>query len=93
MPTVIDTPERIDYDGYVETHELTTHELTIERPQPRGTRLGFWRTLAYRITTHLTHTPRARQTPSCSAPRPFETPMDRLVRAHPSLAPLALSVI
>jgi hypothetical protein len=93
MPAVIDTPERIDYDEYVETHELTKHGLTIERPQPRGTRPGFWRTLARGITTHPTRTPRVRHTPSCSIPRPFETPMDRLVREHPYLAILALSMI
>ena len=90
MPAVIDTPELIEY---IETHELTPHGLTIERPQPRGARPGFWRTLAHGIIKHLTHTPRVKQVPSCSARRPFETPMDRFVREHPSLAPLALSIV
>ena len=90
MPSVLDAPELIEY---VELHELTAHELTIERPQPRRAHPGFWRTLAHGIARHLTHTPRASQAPLCSAPRPFETPMDRLVREHPSLALLALSII
>jgi hypothetical protein len=90
MPAVIDTPELI---AHVETHELTTHGLTIERPEARRARPGFWRTLAYRSTTPLTQTPRASQAPSYSRHRPFETPMDRLVREHPSLAPLALSIV
>jgi hypothetical protein len=93
MPTVIDTPERIDDDEYVETHEFTTHDLTIERPQPRGTRPGFWRTLAHRITKRLTRTPRVRQTPLSSARQPFEAPMDRLVREHPWISILALAII
>ena len=90
MPSVLDAPELIEY---VETYELTTHELTIELPQPRRAHPGFWHRLAHEMTKHLTHTPRARQAPSCSRHRPFEAPMDRLVREHPSLAPLALSVI
>ena len=90
MPAAIDTPELIEY---VETHELTTHGLTIERLQPRRTRPGFWRTLVHGLTQHLTHTPRASQAPTCNAPRPFETPMDLFIREHPSLAPLVLSII
>ncbi len=85
MPSVLDAPELIEYDEI--------HELTIERPQPRRTRPGFWRTLAHGVTKHLTRTPRVRQTPSCTIPRPFETPMDRLVREHPSLAIYALAII
>ena len=90
MLSVLDAPELIEY---VETHELTTHELTIERPQSRRAQAGFWRMLMHRMTQHLIRTPRARQAPSCCARRPFETPMDRLVREHPSLAPLALAIV
>ena len=90
MPAVLDAPERIEY---VETHALTPHGLTIEQPQPRGTRPGFWRTLAHGITKHLTLTPRVRQTPSCSMSRPFEVPMDRFVREYPSLSILALAIM
>ena len=90
MPSVLDEPELIEY---VETHELTPHGLTIERPQSRGTRPGFWRTLVHGITKHLTRTPRVRQIPSCSTHRPFEAPMDRLIREHPSLSLLALAII
>jgi len=90
MPSVLDAPELIEY---VETHEFTTHELTIERPRPRGARPGFWRTLVHGITKHLTPAPQARQAPLSSTPRPFEAPMDRLVREHPSLAPLVLSIV
>ncbi len=93
MPSVLEAPELIDYDEYIETHELTIRELTIEQPQPRGTRPGFWRTLVHGITKRLTPTPRARQTPSCNVPRPFETPIDRLAREHQWLSILALAGI
>ena len=90
MPSVLDVPEFIEY---VETHELTAHELTIERPQLRRAHPGFWRTLVHRMTQHLTRTPRASQAPLCNVPRPFEMPMDRLAREYPSLSILALSII
>ena len=90
MPSVLEAPELIEY---VETHELTTHDLHIERPQPRRAHPGFWRTLAHGITTYLTPMPYERQAPLYSAHRPFETPMDRLVREHPSLAILALAIV
>ena len=90
MPSVLDAPERMEY---VETHELTTHDLTIEQPRTRRSRPGFWRTLAHRMTRLLTHTPRVRQVPSCRSNRPCEDPMDRLIREHRSLALLALSTV
>jgi hypothetical protein len=89
MPAVIETHE-LEIE-YVETHDLTIE--TLERPQPRGVRPGFWRTLAHGITTYLTPTPRERHAPVCGVRRPFETPMDRLVREHPSLATYALAII
>jgi hypothetical protein len=85
MTAILDTPERIDYDE--------THELTIERPQPRRSRPGFWDTLAHRITKHLTRTPRASQVPSCSIRQPFEAPMDRVTREHPWISILALAAV
>ena len=80
MPAVIDTPELIEY---VDTHELTTHELTIERPQQRRASPGFWRMLGHRMTQHLTPMPYERHAPSRSPHRPFEAPMDRLAREYP----------
>jgi hypothetical protein len=80
MPSVMDTPELVEY---VETHDLTIK--TPERPQPRRGRPGFWRTLVHRITTHLTPTPREQHVPSCSPRRPFETPADLLARQYPTL--------
>ena len=59
MPSVLDAPE------YVEPIE--THDLTIEQPHEGGARPGFWHTLAHRITTHLTSTPRERHAPVCHA--------------------------
>ena len=85
MPSVLDAPECVEH--------VETYDLHIEKPRARKAHPGFWRTLSHGITKHLTLTPRARQTPSCNAHRPFETPMDRLVREHPSLAILALSII
>jgi hypothetical protein len=80
MPSVMDAPELVEY---VEIHDLTIE--TLERPQPRGARPGFWRTLAHKITTHLRPTPRRRHAPSCSTPRPVETPTDLLARQYPAL--------
>ena len=85
MPSVLDAPE------YLEHVEI--QDLHIEKSRARRARPGFWRTLAHGIPKHLTRTPRAKQAPSCSVRRPFETPMDRFTREHPSLAPLALSII
>jgi hypothetical protein len=86
MPSVMDAPELVEY---VETHDLTIE--TLERPQPRRARPGFWRMLAHKITTHLRPTPRERHAPSCSVRRPFETPTDVLARQYPTLYLRALS--
>jgi hypothetical protein len=84
MPSIIDAPELCEY--------IETHDLTIERPQCHA-RPGFWRRLAHKITTGLYYRPCKRHAPSCSAPRSFETPMDLLVREHPSLSVYALAFI
>ena len=89
MPSVMDAPEL--ETAYVETYDLTIE--TIARPEPRGVRPGFWRTLMHGITAYLISTPRERHAPVCSVRRPFETPMDRLVREHPSLATYVLALI
>jgi hypothetical protein len=89
MPSVMDAPEL--ETEYVETYDHTIK--TIARPEPRGVRPGFWRTLVHGIPAYLTPTPRARHAPVCSVRRPFETPMDRLVREHPSLATYVLAII
>jgi len=86
MPAVIDTPE-------LELEHVETHDLTIETPQTRRARPGFWRSLAHGITTYLTPTPRQWHAPSCSVCRPFETSIDRLVREHPSLSVYALAIV
>ncbi len=88
MPSVIDTPELSEQIEHVETYDFN-----IERPQPRQTRPGFWRMLMHGITTYLTPTSRERHAPVCHVSRPFETPMDRLVREHPSVATYALAII
>ena len=88
MPSVLDAPERIEYIEYVETHDLH-----IEKPRVGRAHPGFWRTLAHGITKHLTHTPRARQAPSCSRPRPCEAPMDRVAQEYPWISILALAII
>ena len=90
MLSVLDAPECIED---VETHELTAHELTIERSQPRRAHPGFWRTLARWITKQLTPMPYERHAPSCSRHRPFEAPMDRFALGYPSISILALSIM
>src|SRR6266567_1702740 len=77
MLPVIDTPNE---------DQVEAHTLDRERPQARGARLGFWRSLAHGITTYLTPTPRERHAPSCSTCHPFEAPMDRLVQESSSLS-------
>ena len=91
MPSVMDAPELDIEIEYVETHDLVIE--TIERPLARPARPSFWRTLAHRISTYLTPTPRERRAPVCHVSRPFEAPMDRLVREHPSLATYVLAII
>lgn len=85
MPSVCTTPELI---AHVETPAILREHL-----QARRARLGFWRTLVHRITTHIPHTLREQQAPACTACRPFETPMDQLVREHPSLSVCVLATI
>jgi len=84
----------------IDTHDLEmehveTYDVPIEGPQPpaRQTRPGFWRTLVHRITTYLTMTRHERHAPLCHVSRPFETPIDRLIRERPFLAIYALSMI
>ena len=86
MPVVIDTPE-------LEMEHVETYDLTIETPQTRRARPGFWRSLAHGIVTYLTPTPRKWQAPSGSAPRPGETALDRLVREHSSLSVYVLAIV
>ena len=86
MSAVIDIPE-------LEIEHVETHDLTIEMPKTRRARPGFWRSLAHGISTYLTPTPRERHAPACSVHRPFETPMDRLVREYPSLSAYALAIV
>jgi hypothetical protein len=88
MPSVMDTPQWVEY---VATHDLTIE--TRERPQPRRARPGFWLTLAHKITGYLTSTPREQHVASCSVRRPFEAPMDRLVREYPHLSVYALALV
>jgi hypothetical protein len=86
MSTVIDTPE-------LEIEHVETYDLTIEMPQTRSARPGFWRSLAQGVATYLTPTPHERRAPSCSARRPGETPLDWLVREHPSLSVYVLAIV
>jgi hypothetical protein len=88
MPSVMDAPELVEY---VEIHDLRIE--TLERPQPRRAHPGFWRTLAQTIARSFTPAPRQQHASSCHRHRPFETPMDRLVREHPFLATYALALL
>ena len=89
MSSVMDAPEL--ENAYVEAHDLTIE--TIERPQPRRVRPGFWRTLAHKITRYLSPTPREQHAPLHRVHRPFEAPMDRFVRECPYLSVYALALI
>lgn len=88
MLAIIDTHD-------LETEHVETYDVSIEGPHPpaRQTRPGFWRTLVHGITTYLTLTRHERHAPLCHVSRPFETPMDRLIRERPFLAISALSMI
>jgi hypothetical protein len=87
MPSVMDAPELVEH---VETHDLTIK--MIEYSQPRRAP-GFWRTLAHQLIRYLTPMSREGYTPSCSASRTFEAPMDRLARENPYLSVYALALI
>ena len=80
MPSVIDAPELVEY---VATHDSVIE--TSERPRPHRVGLGFWRTLAQRITQCFTPRPRKQCVSSCHAHRPFETPAEQLARQFPIL--------
>ena len=86
MPAIIDTHE-------LKLEHVETHDLTIETPQTRRARPGFWRSLMQGITVYLTAMPREKQAPACSVPRQFEAPMDRLIQEHPSLSIYALALV
>src|SRR5262249_55769290 len=86
MPAVIDPPE-------LELEHVETHALPIDIPAPRGGRPEFSRPLAPRSTPHLTPPLREWHAPACGVRRPFETPIDRLVREHPSLSAYALAIV
>jgi hypothetical protein len=90
MPAVIDTPERIDLE---QIDDVEPYALTRERPLARLARPGFWRILAHRITSLLTPRSHARRTPVCHVSRPFEAPIDRVIREHPSLSIYAFAII
>ena len=90
MPAVIDTPERIDLE---QVDDVEPYALTGEQLRTRLARPGFWRMLVHRITMFLTPRSHARHTPACHVHRPFEAPMDRLIRENPSLSMYALTLI
>ena len=80
MPSVMDAPELMEY---VETHDFAIE--TLDRPQPRRIRPGFWRTYAHRIATHLIPRRREWPVPSYRVCQSFETPADLLAREYPTL--------
>lgn len=81
MPTVIASHELVEYSEYI-----TTPAAPSEQPGAHGARKGFWRTLAYRLVGAATPASRACQMAAGGGQHPFEAPMDRLVREHPSLS-------
>ena len=85
MPSVLDVPEL--------TEHIETYELPIQKPRAHRARVGFWRLPVHWMTRHLTDAPHASQAPSCRTPHPFETPMDRLIREHPSVSLIALAIL
>ncbi len=85
MPSVLATPERIEH--------IETPHLPAERPQARHAPPGCLQTLAHWVVRHMIHPPHARQAPSSWVRRPFETPMDRLVREYPLISLYALALI
>jgi hypothetical protein len=80
MPSVMDARDLVEY---VATDDSAIE--TSERPQPHRVRLGFWRTLAQKVTRCFTPRPRQQYTSSCHAHRPFETPAEQLARQFPTL--------
>jgi hypothetical protein len=77
MPSVIDTPERLE--------DVDVHDFQEERPQVCVTRSGFWQRLLQYVRGHRVHTA-SRMPPSSRASlHPTESPMARLAQEHPML--------
>lgn len=88
MPAVMDTHKFIDIE------DRTTQSLLQEQHQDHAGRPGWWRILTERISARLTPLSYTSYTSSCDhVLHHFESPMDRLVREHPSWAPYALAII
>jgi hypothetical protein len=76
MPSVIDTPVRVDHD---------THDLQEEQPQVRVARSGFWHRLVQYVRRHRVHTSFQTRSSGHSARCQMESPMVRLAQEHPTL--------
>jgi hypothetical protein len=66
MPSVIDTPVRVDHD---------THDLQEEQPQVRVARSGFWHRLVQYVRRHRVHTSFQTRSSGHSARCQMESPM------------------
>lgn len=85
MSSMLDAPTSVE--------DFDLDELTTEPLPERGARVGFWRTLAQKLTFRRPLEPRARYTRAWSEPYAYDTPMNRMVREYPSLSVEALSII
>ena len=77
MPSVIDTPARVDN---------IAHDLQDKQPQVHTTPSGFWHRLVQCVREHRMHTSsRTRSSGHGARRRQLESPMGRLAQEQPTL--------
>ena len=76
MPSVIDTPARVEHETYAiyEAH-----------PPVRDAHPGFWHTVLQYVKRQRVHTPHGTPSAAYRPRRRMETPADLLAREYPAL--------
>jgi hypothetical protein len=76
MPSVIDTPKRVEYEEQA---------LSAEQPQRRATQPGFWHAVVAYARRRRVHRLQRTSSADRRALRQLEAPMARLAQEHPTL--------
>ena len=76
MPSVLDTPTRVEHDE---------HDLQEEQPQVHAVHPRFWHTVLQYVRRHRVHTSSRTRSSSRISLHQIEWPMERLAREHPTL--------
>jgi hypothetical protein len=76
MPSVIDTPKRVEHEAQA---------LSEEQPQRRATQPGFWHAVVAYARRRRVHRLQRTSSADRRALRQLEAPMARLAQEHPTL--------